>query len=194
MKNEILFAERQKNKMTQEEFAKFIGISKITYNSYENCTRIPRNKHMEIILNKLNIKDPAVFYPKLHIIDDESEEQQEEKVESIISNICNCMNEVSRKRTYDIYEVSMIRRAVRAEYLGRKFKKIKITKNDKTAKKKVNENTASIANGYLKADKINYKDVELFKKCKVYEYESRTLNKSGNHSSFYDELIEDRVD
>lgn len=193
MKNEILYAERQKRKMTQGEFASFIGIPTVTYHSYENCTRTPRQQHMGEIMAKLNLKDPGVFFPSLHSIDDESE-QQEEKVESIIRNICNCMNEVSRSRVYDIYEVSMIRRAVRAEYLERKFKKIKVPKNDKAARKKIDENIAAIANGYLKSERINSNDVALFKKSKIYEYEQRSLNKSGNHSSFYDELIEDKVD
>lgn len=177
MKNEVLYAERKKRNKSQLDFAEFLGIPYKTYVSYEDCFRTPRKKYMEQIMNKLEIKDAAVFFPNLHIIDDETEFVQD-NIESVIRNICNYMNSMSKNRFYDLYEVSMIRRAVRAEYLERKFKKIKINPRDENGKKLINENAAKIANGYLKANKITFKDVELFKKCKLYEYEGRVNDKN----------------
>lgn len=172
MKNEVLFAARRKLDMSLQEFADFLGLKKITYHSYENCTRIPRKKQMEKIMEKLELKDPAVFFPNLHISDSETNEDKENS-ESVIKNICEYMNSMG-KRYYDVYEVSMIRRAVRTEYLERKFKKAKLNAKSEEGKKLVNNSIATIANAYLKASKITAKDVDLFKKCRIFEYESRS--------------------
>jgi hypothetical protein len=127
---------------------------------------------MKKIMEKLDLKDAAAFFPHLHIYEEDDEERREYG-ESVIKNICNYMNGMSRTREYDIYEVSMIRRAVRAEYLQRKVKKHKINSKSEEGKKAINEAIAVIANAYLKKDQVTVKDVELFKKCKLYEYESR---------------------
>jgi transcriptional regulator with XRE-family HTH domain len=171
MKNEILYTERKKKNMSTSQFAEFIGIPARTYISYEECLRVPRPKVMQIIMEKLDLKDTSVFFPSLHITEDETENN-----ENVIQNICDYMNSMSRKRYYNVYEVSMIRRAVRAEYLERKFKKVKINSKSEEGKKHINESIAAIANAYMRSSQITSKDVELFKRCKIFEYENRTYN------------------
>lgn len=161
--NNTLRSLREKTGLNKEKFAEKIGIPWNTWISYERGYRIPRPGIMKKIMEALNVKSPDVFYPGLI---------KEEK-KNTTQMICEYMNARSNKE-FTPYDVNAIRKSIRSEYLERKSNKVNINASTSEGRKIVNEEAARLANAIIRSNKITAADVELFKRCKLYEAEDRT--------------------
>lgn len=158
--------------MSMVEFARWLGIPYNTYIKYEYCERIPRTKYAKIIMERLGLKDGLVFFPNIFI---EEEEKEEDQGENIRKRICEQMNSMSKRRKYDLYQVSTIAQAIRAESLLRKAKKLMINTRTEEGQQFINKEVSKIVNKLLKKrSSINVNDVVLYKRAKTFEYEERT--------------------
>lgn len=117
--------------------------------------------------------------------DDEEDEEKVSSVdiesfndESISHNICNYMNAMKKGRNYNLYEISIIRKSIRTESINRNFRSKltgkKIDARTKIGKMIINKQIADMANKIIKDRRISVEDVELYKRCKLFEYENRT--------------------
>lgn len=93
----------------------------------------------------------------------------------VTRNICSYMNIYALGgRNYKLIEVKIIRESIRKEFILRKSQKLIVNTKTKAGKKQINERICKIANSSFVNLKISLSDVELYKKCRLVEYEERT--------------------
>lgn len=92
-------------------------------------------------------------------------------------NIMEYMNVIlpdKRSTEYTYREVSAIATAIKEEWYQRESRSEGINIRARSGKAEINERIVSIANGILQGGSLTVKDVEHYKKSRLYEYEERT--------------------
>lgn len=84
------------------------------------------------------------------------------------------MNAIAKDKTFTTNQVAVIRTAIIEERKDRIFKKLCVNSRTKAGKKEIDCRAALIANKSLNKDKVTAKDIRLYKKCRIWEYEEGT--------------------
>lgn len=92
----------------------------------------------------------------------------------VIKNIVEYMNAHSVNKTFNYYEISTIRSAVRLEWKNRKETGLDINTRTRSGRGHIDQRVSDIANEIIGRNAISPEDVRLYKKCFSEEYTDRT--------------------